>query len=88
MNTWAKTGRTVGPEGTTITYTDLRETGLTIESRKRHIPHANRSGTWDHTTYWVLRDGEELAEHWTLAGAKVWAEKYAIERGLVNGPEE
>ena len=88
MNTWAKTGRTVGPEGTTITYTDLRETGLTIESRKRHIPHANRSGTWDHTTYWVLRDGEELAEHWTLAGAKVWADRYAIERGLVNGPEE
>ena len=35
MNTWAKTGRTVGPKGTTITYTDLRETGLTIESRKR-----------------------------------------------------
>ena len=88
MNTWAKTGRTVGPEGTTITYTDLRETGLTIESRKRHIPHANGSGTWDHTFYWVLRDGEELAEHWTLAGAKVWADRYAIERGLVNGPEE
>lgn len=88
MNTWAKTGRTVGPEGTTVTYTDLRETGLTIESRKRHIPHANGSGTWDHTTYWVLRDGEELAEHWTLAGAKVWADRYAIERGLVNGQEE
>lgn len=88
MNTWAKIGRTVGPKGTTITYTDLRETGLTIESRKRHIPHANGSGTWDHTTYWVLRDGEELAEHWTLLGAKVWADRYAIERGLVNGPEE
>ena len=88
MNTWAKTGRTVGPEGTTITYTDLRETGLTIESRKRHIPHANGSGTWDHTSYWVLRDGEELAEHWTLAGAKVWAGRYAIERGIVHGPEE
>ena len=88
MNTWAKTGRTVGPEGTTITYTDLRETGLTIESRKRHIPHANGSGTWDHTSYWVLRDGEDLAEHWTLSGAKVWADRYVIERGLVNGPEE
>ena len=88
MNTWAKTERTVGPEGTTVTYTDLRETGLTIESRKRHILHANGSGTWDHTTYWVLRDGEELAEHWTLAGAKVWADRYAIERGLIDGPEE
>lgn len=88
MNTWAKTGRTVGPEGTTITYTDLRETGLTIESRKRHILHANGSGTFDITTYWVLRDGEDLKQRYTLRDAKEWAEKYAIERGLVHGPEE
>lgn len=88
MNTWAKTGRTVGPEGTTITYIDLRETGLTIESRKRHIPHANRSGTWDHTTYWVLRNGEELVEKQSLTSAKEWANRYAIERGLIHGPEE
>lgn len=87
MNIWAKTGRMVGPEGTTTIYTDLRETGLTIESRKRHIPHANGVGTWDHTTYWVLRDGEEMAEHWTLSGAKAWADRYAIDRGLY-GPEE
>lgn len=88
MNTWAKTGRTVGPEGTAIIYTDLRETGLTIESRKRHIPHANGRGTFDITTYWVLRDGEDLKQRYTLRDAKEWAEKYAIERGLVHGPEE
>lgn len=87
-STWAKTGRTVTPEGTTVTYTDLRETGLTIESRKRHILHANRSGTWDHTSYWVLRDGEELVERQSLTSAKEWANWYAIERGLIHGPEE
>ena len=88
MNTWAKTGRTVGTEGSTVTYTDLRETGLTIESRKRHIPHANGTGTWDHTTYWVLRDGDQLVEKYSLRDAKEWADRYAIERGLVDGPAE
>lgn len=88
MNNWAKTRRTVEPEGTTVTYTDLRESELTIESRKRHIPHANRSGTWDHTSYWVLRDGEELKECHTLTAAKEWADRYIIERGLIHGPEE
>lgn len=81
--TWAKTGRTISQDGTTVTYTDLRETGLTIESRKRHIPHANGSGTWDHTSYWVLRDGEDLKECYTLTAAKEWAGRYAIERGLI-----
>lgn len=81
--TWAKTGRVISQDGTTITYTDLRETGLIIESRKRYIPHANGSGTWDHTSYWVLRDGEELKECYTLKAAKEWANHYAIERGLI-----
>lgn len=81
--TWAKTGRVISQDGTTIIYTDLQETGLTIESRKRHIPHANGSGTWDHTSYWVLRDGEELNECYTLKAAKEWGNRYAIERGLI-----
>lgn len=87
-NYWVKIKRTVEPEGTTVTYSDLRETGLTIESRKRHIPHANRSGTWDHKSYWVLRDGEELVEKRSLTSAKEWANRYAIDRGLIHGPEE
>ncbi len=79
---WAKTGRTINQDGTTVIYTDLRETGLTIESRKRHIPHANGSGTWDHTTYWVLRNGEELKELQTLTAAKDWADRCADRLGL------
>ena len=51
---WTKTGREVNQEGTTITYS-AEGTDLTIESRKRHIPHASRSGYWDHTTYKIGR---------------------------------
>ena len=74
MTEWKKTGRTVNSEGTTITYSAVG-TSYTIESRKRHIPHAGgRSGTWDHTTYWVLKDGVEVAEEYSLADAKYLAE--------------
>ncbi len=54
-------------------------TDLTIESRKRHIPHANRQGTWDHTAYIVLEGGREIMTRYSLAGAKEWAEVYLKE---------
>ena len=50
MIKWVKIQREVDSNGTTITYSG-EGTGFTIESRKRHIPHANRIGTWDHTSY-------------------------------------
>jgi len=72
---WTKTSKTVSSEGTTITY-ELSGTPYTVESRKRHIPHAGvRSGTWDHTSYFVLKDGEEVIEKYSLADAKAFAEK-------------
>lgn len=70
-----RTGKTVGPEGTTIIYEGHR-TGIRIESRKRHIPHANGSGTWDYTSYFVVVDGKDLKEIYTLKAAKEWAEDY------------
>lgn len=73
MIRWIKTGRTVSKEGSTVIYSGAG-TDLTIESRKRHIPHANRSGTWDHTSYFILRNGEEIAEKWSLKDAKEYAE--------------
>lgn len=75
MIKWTKSGRRVGPEGTTTIYSG-EGTSLTIESRKRHIPHNGRDGTWDHTTYWVLDDGSEVKERYTLADAKEYAEQY------------
>lgn len=73
MIRWIKTGREVNADGTTITYSG-EGTGLTIESRKRHIPHANRRGTWDHTTYCVLKNGQELTQKFSLKDAKEFAE--------------
>ena len=70
---WEKVGKTVNTEGTTICYQAVG-TGITIESRKRHIPHASGSGTWDHTTYWVLENGVEVKERYSLADAKEYAE--------------
>lgn len=66
---WTKTGRTVSAEGTTVVYRG-EGTPLTIESRKRHIPHANGDGTWDHTAYVILKDGEDLITRYSLADAK------------------
>lgn len=74
MIKWIKAGRTVSCEGTTVIYRG-EGTDITIESRKRHIPHAGgRSGTWDHTTYFVLKDGIEIKEKYSLKDAKAYAE--------------
>ncbi len=71
---WKRTGRIVSKEGTTTIYHAAGK-GCEIESRKRHIPHANREGTWDHTTYWVKKDGKDVIEKHSLADAKEYAEK-------------
>ena len=71
---WKRTGRIVSKEGTTTIYHAAGK-GCEIESRKRHIPHANGVGTWDHTTYWVKKDGKDVIEKYSLAYAKEYAEK-------------
>lgn len=70
---WEKVGRTVSTAGTTNTYR-LQGTDITVESRKRPIPHANGVGTWDYTSYFVLDDGVEIYEKQSLADAKKLAE--------------
>lgn len=74
MIKWTKMGKTVSQEGTTITY-EAVDHPITIESRKRHIPHANGIGTWDHTSYFVIFLGEEVAEKYSLKDAKEYAEE-------------
>ena len=75
MMKWVNMGKTINEEGTTITY-EAADYPITIESRKRHIPHAGgRSGTWDHTSYFVLYLGEEVVEKSSLRDAKEYAEK-------------
>ncbi len=74
---WKKIDRTVNSEGSTITYA-AEGTGrqLLIQSRLRHIPHANGIGTWDHTTYHVIARGQEAPKYWhALKDAKEDAEQ-------------
>jgi len=73
---WRQMGKEINAEGTTVTYW-ADERPITIESRRRHIPHANgKPGTWDHTSYFVLWKGHEVKEFRTLRDAKAFAENY------------
>lgn len=74
MITWMRIGKAVSAVGSTIIYAGLN-TNLYIESRKRHIPHANRIGTWDHTVYVVLKGEKELVTKNSLRDAKEYAEE-------------
>ena len=71
---WVKTGRRViVGGGTTVTYT-AAGTGWSVESRRRPVPHANRSSTWDYTSYFVMKDGADVAEKHSLRDAQAYAE--------------
>ena len=73
--TWERTGKIVSSEGTTVEYRPVGvRMNVSVESRKRHIPHANGVGTWDHTSYFVVLDGEDVKEKWSLKDAKAYAE--------------
>lgn len=71
---WEKVGWTANEMGTTITY-HLAGTNMYVQSRRRFIPHANGMGFWEHTSYFVMKDGKEIAEKWRLADAKEYAER-------------
>ena len=73
---WERIGTNINSEGTTITYA-VKGQGkrVLVQSRRRHIPHANREGTWDQTFYYVLKDGEEVKQTWRLSEAKAYAEE-------------
>ena len=71
---WKRTGRRVSSKGTDTIYS-ASGINYSIESRKRHIPHANgRPGTWDHTSYFVMKDGKAMIEKSSLADAKEYVE--------------
>lgn len=78
---WKKKGKLIRHDGTIIIY----ENGgpFQIESRKRQIPHSNRSGSWEHTSYFVIKDGKDLKECFSLKDAKAYVEE--LERGESHG---
>lgn len=73
---WEKIERTVNSEGTTITYAaEGTNRMLIVQSRKRHIEHANGVGTWEFTTYHVIIRGQEIRKVFCrMAAAKAYAE--------------
>ena len=72
---WKQIEKNVNHEGTTITYY-AEGFGIYLQSRKRHIPHSNREGTWDHTTYWLLVPTVNFEkEFWRMKDAKDYAEQ-------------
>lgn len=75
MMKWVKTATIIRPSGAkTIGY---RSTGsrCMIESRREAIPHANRSGVWFRTTYFLIRPDGTEKEFYKLTDAKAAAEK-------------
>lgn len=71
---WVSMGKTVTFDGSTVYY-EAENLPISIESRKRKIPHANgRSGFWWHTSYFVLHNGTEVAEKYSLRDAKEYVE--------------
>lgn len=77
---WRKTGKVVDASGTTITY-EAEGCNWIIESRKRHIEHANGVGYWDHTTYAIVLPGDPpflVYECNRLADAKEFVEKSIV----------
>ena len=80
---WTKGGKLIRQDMTINIYY-YGEAGYTVESRKKSIPHANgRSGKWDHTSYFVVKDGEDVKECYRLKDAqdfvmKAWAQKTEV----------
>ena len=77
VNEWRKTGRIEAAGCRTIIYEPVptpRHARITIESRKRPIAHSNGVGTWDFTSYFVVRDGTDVVEKMSLSDAKKFAE--------------
>lgn len=75
MIRWEKAAKTVRGDGTTVILYQGIGTACAIESRKEQIPHANRPGSWSHTTYAVLKDGKQITTRSTLKDAKELAEE-------------
>jgi hypothetical protein len=74
MLKWEKACQTIHSNGESELLYVAEGTELKIESRKRAIPHANRSGSWMHTTYFLIRPDGTEKEYWTLKKAKEAAE--------------
>lgn len=75
---WIKTGKHVKASGESTVFYKSADGQFRIESRKKAIPHANGVGSWMHTSYFLIHDGEEK-EYDLLCNAKKAAERMVDE---------
>jgi hypothetical protein len=74
MAPWVKTGTSIKTGLKVIRYESFRNQNA-IESRREAIPHANGSGVWYHTSYFLIRPDGTEKEYYTLKDAKKAAEE-------------
>ena len=81
---WKRAGKIIRHDETVLFY-EYGDTGYAVESRKKQIPHANgRSGTWEHTTFFVTKDGEEVKEFWSLRDAQAYVMNVLMKGGAAD----
>lgn len=74
MMKWDKVATTIKGNGEkTILYKSAGSRCM-IESRREAIPHANRSGVWFRTKYFLIRPDGTEKEFYKLTDAKAAAE--------------
>lgn len=74
MMLWGKVSVRQTREQRIIRYA-AEDSRFEIESRRRKVPHANDSGYWYHTTYFLIDTATGFErEFWKLADAKQAAE--------------
>lgn len=74
---WVRTGRIIRADGSSEIHYGAEGSRLVIASWKRPIPHANRSGSWMYTSYFVVRPDGTAKEYHSLKDAKAAAEAAA-----------
>lgn len=75
MMKWDKAATTIKENGEKTIRYKAAETECVIESRREAIPHANRSGVWFRTTYFLMKPDGTEKEYFTLKAAKEAAEE-------------
>ena len=75
MMRWDKIAEQAGIGGEKTIVYRAEGSACQIESRRRLIPHAARSGGWLHTSYFMIRPDGTEKEYWRLKDAQQAAEE-------------
>ena len=75
MMIWTVAKKEKHEDGSGLVRYETSTTNIAIESRKVLIPHANGSGAWLYTSYWLMIPGGYQKEYHRLIDAKEAAEE-------------